>query len=158
MCALRSIVGQGCRVASSHSWQRMVRVFMNRSEVIVMDLTFPKTGLLTELQFLASDKKLVDKTTFISKTNMDGRRTLNQLVHGSCASHAQCLLSRPCFGLDEIWQPTILSFFLPSFNNIADAGINFDVTRGMYPARRFLLYFTFVGIIVAFVGANQYTN
>ena len=158
MCALRSIIGQGCRVASSHSWQSMVHVFMNRSEVILMDLSFPRAGLLTELQYLSSDKKLVDKTTFIGKTEMEVRCTLNKLVHGSCASHAQCLLLRPCIGLDEIWQPTSLSFFLLSLNAIANANIKLNVIRGMYPARRFLLYLAIVFIITVFVGAHTYTS
>lgn len=151
MCALRSIVGQGCRIASSHFWQPMVRVFMKRAEVIVMDLSFSRAGLLTELRFLASDEELTDKTMFVSQNEMEARRTLSDLVKVCSAANGQRLLSRPCFGIDDIWQPDPISFVLPSRMGLTGARLDVNVTHGMYPASRFLLYLAIAGVLMVLV-------
>jgi hypothetical protein len=58
------MVGIGCRTASDARWRQMVDHYMEWADVIVLDTSFARGGLIEELYLLSKKPKIVEKTVF----------------------------------------------------------------------------------------------
>ncbi len=57
--------GIGARVSSDAEWREVVRRYLNLAEVIVIDLSHARAGLIEELGFLKADESCHDKIVFV---------------------------------------------------------------------------------------------
>jgi len=56
-----AMAGVGARFSSDDQWQEMVRKYMRWTDLIIFDLSNPREGLLTEIEFL-TEEDTVEKT------------------------------------------------------------------------------------------------
>jgi tetratricopeptide (TPR) repeat protein len=61
-------VGVGSRIASDSEWRELITHYMDWSELIVLDLSHGRQGLIEELEFIAKQENRLSKTILVCNT------------------------------------------------------------------------------------------
>jgi len=60
-----AMVGVGSRVAGDGEWRDMIRCYMKLAEIIILDLSYARRGVLEELEFVATSDRLQEKLVLV---------------------------------------------------------------------------------------------